>query len=387
MRKIAVITGTRADYGLMRPVLEAIASSAALDLHLIVTGMHFLPQFASSLDQIREDKFGTIHEIPVYDALSDGSSMAKTLGGHLSAFADAFSAYRPDILLLQGDRGEMLAAAIAAAHMNIPVVHMSGGDRSGTIDDSIRHALSKFAHFHLPTCEQSRQTLLSFDEEPQRIKIVGEPALDVIRTFVPVACEEFYTRHGLPAETPFILAAQHPVTTESGQAAEQMRSTLTALIDTGLPVLLTAPNSDAGGAAMAAVIAEEVAKYPSIFRYTANLGHGDFLSAMSYAAAMVGNSSAGILESASFGLPVVNIGTRQHGRLRADNVMDTGYERASILSAITTALSDQDFIARAKAAINPYGDGTTAAQTVEILKTLKLDGGLLTKWIKGFNPL
>jgi GDP/UDP-N,N'-diacetylbacillosamine 2-epimerase (hydrolysing) len=387
-RKILSITGTRADYGLMRPVHEAIHQDADLDLFLVVTGMHYLPEFNHSLEELRREKLGTLVELPVADHSSTSASMAATLGAHVQALVPVIEGIKPDIMLLQGDRGEMLAGAIVAAHMNIPIVHMSGGDRSGTIDDSLRHAITKLAHIHLPTCEDSRQNLLSMGEEAGRIRVVGEPALDIITTFTPLSkadLERIYP--ALNGSRPFVIVAQHPVTNEVHAAGEQMQMTLEAILELGLQAVLTAPNSDAGSGLISEKINFFTEKYPETFIFVAHLGQENFYSLMHYAAALIGNSSAGILEAASFKLPVVNIGTRQHSRLRAENVLDVHYSKDEICKALETCRSDKKFKENVSCCVNPYGQGDTAKQTVEVLRTLKLQPDLISKWIKGFAPL
>lgn len=386
-RHVACITGTRADYGLMRPVFRAIQNDPALELTLLVTGMHFHPDFAESLVAIRQDAIGTRIELPVFDTVSDAASMATTLGKHIEEITKALQQLKPDILLLQGDRGEMLAGAIAAAHLNILIVHMSGGDRSGTIDDSIRHAITKFAHFHLPTCDDSRKNLLAMGEEDMRIQIVGEPALDIIKSFKPLPKDTLLSSLGLSSVEPFILVAQHPVTTECENSREQITETLESVLSAGMQALITGPNSDSGGAEMTKTIHEYVQKHPDRLKFCTHLGQERFFSLMHYAAVMVGNTSAGILESSSFKLPVVNIGTRQHSRVRAANVIDAGYHRAEIGTAIQKTLKDEDFKRRVQACINPYGAGDTSEKTVSVLKSLRLNAGLISKWIKGYQPL
>lgn len=388
LRNILSITGTRADYGLMRPVHTAINNSNDMVLHLVVTGMHFLPEFIESLEKLRAENIGKRIEVPVFDQLSTSASMASTLGMHIQAFVPVFCDVKPDMVLLQGDRGEMLAAAIVASHMNVPVVHMSGGDRSGTIDDSIRHAITKFAHFHLPTCDESRRNLLSMGEEDSRIHVVGEPALDIIKSFRPLSQAALIERFPfLDLSEPFAIVAQHPVTNEAAHSGEQMQETLEALVESGLKVIITAPNSDAGSKQITDKIDLFVRMHPDKFFFVPHLGQEIFYSLMSYASVLIGNSSAGILEAASFKMPVVNIGTRQHARLRAENVMDVSYNKGQIKEAILKSLTDVEFRKMVQASKNPYGDGESAIKTVNVLKSIKIESALLSKWIKGFKPL
>lgn len=378
-RRVLAVTGTRSDYGLMTPVYRRIAESGTLALDLVVTGMHHLPAFASSLEQVRRDALGRLHERPCPPEDDSPKAMASALGAMVSGIASSIADARPDLLLLQGDRGEMLAAAIAAAHMNLPIVHMSGGDRTGSIDDSIRHAISTFAHLHLTTCRSSSETLESRGESPARIFEVGEPGLDLIREFVPEPREALLRELDLDPGRPFLLATLHPVTTEVEAAPAQMAAFLDALEQLGMQAVVTYPNADTGGRRMAEGL--ESRRGRPWLRIAPNLGSQRYLSLLACAAAIVGNSSSGIFESPSFRIPAVNVGTRQHGRLRASNVLDTGHGTDEIVAAVRRALSDQGFRAGLAACSNPYGDGHAAERTVDILGRLRLEPALLTKWI------
>lgn len=378
MRRILSVTGSRADYGLMKPVHEAIAADPALDLHLAVTGMHLLPEFAESLAEVQRDRYGTLHTGCAVLGEDSGRAMAQSLGLMLFSIAGTIGEVGPDIVLVQGDRGEMLAAALAAAHMNVPVVHMSGGDRTGTIDNSLRNAISKVAHVHLTTCAASTETLVAMGEPRARIVEVGEPALDLLRrmTFVPLA--ELAAPLGIDPAQPFVLATLHPVTDDAARAPEQMRIVLEALEEIGLPVVFTYPNSDHGGRAMRDVL--EAWRGRPFLHLAATLGAQRYLGLMRHAAVMVGNSSSGILEAPSLRIPVVNVGDRQHGRLRAANVLDVGFDRAEIVRTVRFALADPDFRTALAACRNPYGDGHAAERTVDVLERLRLGPALIAKW-------
>lgn len=378
-RKIASITGTRADYDLMRPVYSAIQASESLELDLIVTGMHLLPEFKTSLDQVTEDIFGKLHIASMLLGEDSGKAMAQSFGLAVFSIASIFEEIKPDIVLLQGDRGEMLAAAICAAHMNRPIVHMSGGDFSGSIDDSIRNAISKFAHFHLSTCSQSSERLQAMGEAPNRIREVGEPGLDVIRQMQFIPAENLAEELQLDLSKPIILATQHPVTTEAERASWQISQTLEALSELNMQTVFTYPNSDTGGREMIKVL-ESYGDKPFI-RIVPNLGSEKYLSLMRIASILVGNSSSGILEAPSFRLPVVNIGTRQHARLRAINVLDVGYEKGEIQKAVHFVLENQEFRRSLVDCTNPYGDGHTAEKTVHILSHLRLAPAFVAKWL------
>lgn len=372
------ITGTRADYGLMRPVYGAIAENDLLELELIVTGMHLVPEFESSLNEIRIDGFGRAYYVSTVIGEGGGKAMAQSLGLATVGMASILEASRPDILLLQGDRGEMLAGAICAAHLNLPVVHMSGGDRTGSIDDSIRNAISRFAHIHLTTCSSSTERMRAMGESSNRVQEVGEPALDAIRTMSFPTKERLAEEFDLDLNKPLVLATQHPVTTEADQAAWQIEQTLEALAELSFPTIFTYPNTDAGGIEMVAML--ESYRTKGFIRIIPNLGSEKYLGLMRVADVVIGNSSSGILEAPSFKTPVVNIGTRQYGRLRANNVVDVGYNKEQIKQAILYALYDEGFRRALADCKNPYGDGTTAAKVVNILSRMSITPSLLTKW-------
>ena len=255
----------------MEPVYRAIVGNPDFDFHLVITGMHHVPEFASSLAQVRNDNFGSLHEVKLPDGEDDsGKSMADSIGRGILGIESVFDAIKPDIVLLQGDRGEMLAAAISAAHMGIPLVHMSGGDFSGSIDDSVRNAISKLSHFHLTTCDASTRRLLSMGEPRGRIVEVGEPSLDLLRTMDFVPIETLAAELGLETGKSFLLATLHPVTDEWDQAADQMQAMLDALSALDIPAVVTYPNNDAGGRAMRDVL--ESRRGQSLLRIRAQPG-------------------------------------------------------------------------------------------------------------------
>jgi UDP-N-acetylglucosamine 2-epimerase (non-hydrolysing)/GDP/UDP-N,N'-diacetylbacillosamine 2-epimerase (hydrolysing) len=380
MRTVLAITGTRADYGLMRPIYQALSSSASIRLELAVTGMHLAAPFAASLQEIERDDYCPRHIVD--DAASPSGSrlaMARRLGTWTSRLAELMASLSPDVVLVQGDRGEMLAAAAAAAHLDIAVVHMSGGDVSGSIDDSIRKAITSFAHVHLTTCAQSSARVIAMGEAPARVFEVGEPALDVIRTLDPVPRAVLARDLRLDPDAPFLLATQHPVTNEADRAGAQVRATLEALARKGIQTVFTYPNTDAGYEAIVAVL--EAWRGHAFLRVVEHLGSAVYLSLMRHAAAVVGNSSSGILEAPSFRVPAVNIGTRQHARTRACNVIDVGYDANEIEAGIDRALNDAGFRAGLQHCTSPYGDGRCAERTLAIIERLRLDAGLTAKWL------
>jgi len=384
MRRICSITGSRADYGLMQPVYRAIAADPALTLEIIVTGMHFLPEFAASLSEVRSDRFSTLHELPETYPGDDGKAMAAAIGQRIEVIATTLDRIRPDILLLQGDRGEMLAGAIAAAHMNIAIVHMSGGDVSGTIDDSVRNALSKFAHFHLTNSAPSTQRLLAMGEAPARILEVGEPGLDQLLQIESVSRATLEAQFDLPADKPYLVATLHPVTDEAHLARSQMRTLLEALNAAGLIVVFTHPNSDAGGREMREEL--EGWRGKPFLRIVPHAGSAVYLSLVRHAAAVVGNSSSGLFDTPTLKVPAVNLGSRQTGRLRASNVIDAPLDRAAIIAAIGRVLNDSAFRKTLEDCRNPFGDGHASERTVAVLKALRLNPALIAKWQPTAEP-
>jgi GDP/UDP-N,N'-diacetylbacillosamine 2-epimerase (hydrolysing) len=362
----------------MEPVHRAIAADPAFDLHLVVTGMHFLPEFASSLVEVRSDRLGTLHEVPTITAEDSARAMVSWIGTAVSGLAGVLDEVKPHILLLQGDRGEMLAGAIAAAHMNIAAVHMSGGDCSGSVDDSVRCAISKLAHFHLTNCDASTARLVAIGEVRERIVEVGEPGLDRLckMNFIPL--ETLAIELGLAPDKPFLVAVLHSVTDEAVDAARQMTILLEALEALKLPVVFTYPNSDYGGRAMRDVL--ESWRGRPFLRIEPNLGSRRYLSLLRHASAIVGNSSSGLFDTPTLKIPAVNIGSRQTGRLRAANVVDVPFGKQAIIDAVRFVMSNVEFRSALAQCSNPYGDGRAAERTVSILKQLRLGPGLTAKW-------
>lgn len=377
MRKIVYLTGTRADYGLFSQALRRIEAHPALDLALIVTGMHLAPEFGRTVRLVEEDGFPIAAQVETLLAGDDGGSMARAIGLGVLGLTQALESARPDVLIVLGDRGEMLAGAIVATHLNIPVVHIHGGEVSGTIDESVRHAITKLAHFHLPSTEENAQRIIRMGEDPWRVQVVGAPGLDYLRAVEPMSREQIEADLDIDLSQPVLLVTQHPVTTEVEAAADQMRTTLDALTNLGIQAVITYPNADSGGRAMIDVL-KDYASLPFV-RIRPTLGQRRYASLLRYADAMVGNSSSGIVEAPYFGLPVVNIGSRQQGRQRGENVLDVSHHRDGIEQAIRTALTDQDFICRARTCTNPYGDGRAGERIATTLAEIPLDRSVLQK--------
>ena len=379
-RKIAVLTGTRAEYGLLKPVMKAIQAHPALELQLIVTGMHLESQFGRSIQQIQADGFDIDREVPMHPAEDTGLGMAQAVASGIEGISEAFRQLEPDVLVILGDRTEILAASIAAMYMNIPIAHLHGGDKSqGGLDESVRHVVTKMAHIHFPATETSAQRIRNMGEKKDHIYVVGAPGLDtILHVPLPDRLELLNTFH-LPSDQPYLLVVQHSVSTYPEKAVSQIRKTLTAITRTQLPTVWVYPNSDAGGRAIIQELETWVPQSPFIQAHR-NLPHQTYLGLLKYAGALVGNSSSGMIESSSFQVPVVNIGIRQSGRERANNVIDVDHDALAIQAAIAQALSPE-FRQQAAQSVNPYGKGTAGKQIAQYLAEIPLDKSLLQKQI------
>ncbi|WP_461206463.1 UDP-N-acetylglucosamine 2-epimerase [Clostridium sp. DL1XJH146] len=378
-RKIAVITGTRADYGLFYYVLKAIEEHPNLDLELIVTGMHLCPEYGMTVNEIEKNGFNISEKIETILASDTGVSMAKTVGLSIVEISQALNRINPDILVILGDRGEMLAGAISAIHLNIPIAHIHGGEVTGTVDESVRHAITKLSHIHLPANEDSKERIIKLGEKKENIFVVGAPGLDYIRNAEYLSREEINKRFALD-DSEFIIMTQHPVTTEREQVRNQIIETMEAVKELRKQIIISYPNSDNGGREIIEIIDEYSEKYSFINTYK-NLSQIEYLSILKYASVMVGNSSSGIIEAPSFKLPVVNIGTRQNGRLRANNIIDVENNKEEIKKAIEYALYNEDYKKILNQCVNLYGDGKSGKRIAKILNDIKIDSSLIQKRI------
>jgi len=375
-KKILYVSGSRADYGLMRSVLAAVHDHPSMELEIAVTGMHLMPEFGNTFEEIKKDGH-SCHKInAVYRDDSQGS-MASYIGYFIQEFVPLVEKLRPDIIMVLGDRGEMLGAAIAGAYLGIVVIHIHGGEVTSTADEFARHAITKLAHIHFPATAESAQRIIKMGEDPAQVFITGAPGLDQIHEVTPFPVAEIIQRYNIDPDIPLILVLQHPVPLEPGDPAFQMDQTMRAVSDLNCQVFVIFPNADAGGRAMIEVI-KNYQHNPNI-RTFKSLEHRDFLQLLRISSVLVGNSSSGIIEAPSFGLPVVNVGSRQKGRQKAENVIDAGYNTPDIVQAIHRSLNDTEFRRKVKAAKNPYGDGNSSRKIVAILDSLIITPALLQK--------
>lgn len=375
MRKVLYVSGTRADYGLMKDVLYEIQNHKGLALEVVATGMHLMPEFGNTVEGIKKDGFKP-HIIEAVHSKDEKASMSVFLGELVQKLTKLVGELKPDIIMVLGDRPEMLAAAIVGTYMSIPVAHLHGGEISSTVDEHVRHAITKLAHLHLPATEKSAKRIEGMNEEAWRIQVVGAPGVSKLADEPRYAKEELKEMFGLDSGKPLVLVLQHPVTVHVDEAGAEIEKTLKAVLQKDVQVIVIYPNADAGGRAMISKIEKyaddkKVKAYKSIERKA-------FLSLMGVASALVGNSSAGIIESASLGLPVINIGTRQQGRERPENVIDCGGEEKEIALALENALTE-DFKGMAEKCKNPYYRENTPARVAEALVSAKITDKLLQK--------
>lgn len=378
MKRIAVVTVARSDYGIYRPLLRRIDEHPELELQLVAGGMHFSAEHGSTIEEIEADGRPVAARVEAFPRGDDPLAIADAVGAGVAGFAAAYARLRPDLVVVLGDRYEMLAAAVAALPLVLPLAHLHGGESSeGAIDESIRHAITKLAHVHFPATELYARRIVQMGEAPWRVHAVGAPGLDAIAELEPLTREELEARAGVRLGERTLLATYHPVTLAWERVEEHARAFLDALDRAGFDVLFTAPNADTANRTVSRLLEEYVAAHPGS-ALVANLGSRAYLSALRHVRALVGNSSSGIIEAASFGLPVVNVGRRQEGRLRAANVLDAPDDAEAILAAIRRATSDE-FRASLAGLENPYGDGRASERIVDVLASLALDERLLHK--------
>ena len=376
MRKVCVVVGSRANYGSIKSVMRAVQAHPDLQLQIIVAASALLDRFGSVVDVIERDGFTPHARVNMIVEGETPVTMAKSTGLGLLELPTLFELLGPDVVVTVGDRFETMATAVAAAYMNIPLAHTMGGEVTGTIDESIRHAITKLAHIHFPANRDAADRILRLGEEPQSVHVVGCPRIDLLAEVLangsPALDAEWLDREGvgghIATDQPFLLVSQHPVTTEYGQAERQIQETLMALHELQMPTVMLWPNVDAGSEDVSRGMRKfrETHK-PEYIRFYKNFPVETYLRLMRSAACLVGNSSASIREGAFVGTPAVNIGTRQDGRERAPNVVDVGHDRAAIVAAIRRQVAHGPY-----PPAHLYGDGQAGARIADILSRTAL---------------
>ncbi len=389
-RTVAIFTGNRAEYGLQYPILRAVDRHTSLDYRLIVSGAHLDANFGRTLEEIRSDGFRIDAEVKIEMDAGSLFSTAQAIGSGIIEISKVLAELKPDMMVVYADRFEGLAAVIASSQMNIPTAHIEGGDltEGGALDDSVRHAMTKLSHLHFTTNQQATNRILGMGEEAWRVHTVGFPAIDLISEGRYAQPNEIVERLGLDLSRPVVLFTQHSVTTEFDQAVLQLEPSLAALEElaaAGAQVILTYPNNDAGGRQIIERLEEFRHRKITNTQVHRSLGrhlyHGVLALAKhdSMRVACVGNSSSGLKETPAFGCPTVNIGSRQEGRLRGMNVVDTGYDRQEISTAVQRCLFDEDFRQGCSKAENPYWLGDAGPKIAKVLAEVALDQNLIRK--------
>lgn len=370
MRKIFILIERRADYSRYKPILEELKKDPFFELYIVVTGICLLDIHGKDVNYIENDGFKIDAKIPMFIEGSDdsGAEMVRSMSRVLYAVTIELEKAKPDLVLSGFDIGGNFAVTMAAAHMNIPVAHIQGGEVTGSIDESIRHAMSKFAHLHFPATELSKQRLIRMGENPDSIFVVGCPSIDVLVNTPIIPRSEIENKLDIDLSKPTLLMIQHPVTTEAVHSLEQIRNTVEAINESGVQCIVSLPNNDAGSSMIINYIKENSIRwYPS-------LSTDLFINLYRNITAIIGNSSSGIHESSTMMIPAINIGSRQQGRERAANVIDVPNEKGKILEAINKAVYDTEYRDFVKTVKNPYGDGNASLKIVKILRGISLDG-------------
>lgn len=364
MRKIAVVTTSRADWGLLRFTAKRIRDERGLKLQLVAGAMHLSPHYGRT---IREIGLPVAAKVPMLESESSDAATARAIGRGTLGFAKAFARLKPDVAVILGDRFELLAAASAAVALRIPLAHIHGGEASeGVIDEQVRHALTKLSYLHFTAAEAYRRRVIQMGEDPRRVFLTGAPGLEALARLDPLPREALERRLRFPLFGPLVLATYHPVPGANGEADAM----LAALDASGARAVLTYANADAGGRAVNAKLERFARRNPRRFRAVQSLGQESYLSLLRISDAVFGNSSSGIVEAPSAKVPTVNVGRRQDGRLRAPSVLDSSSTKPAILRALKTALSPR-FKARCRGQ-NPYIGGRVSEKIVRVLKTADL---------------
>ena len=373
-RRICIVTGTRAEYGLLKSLIGLVRDADDLDLHLVATGMHLSPEFGMTVKEIEADGFHVDDRVETLLSSDTEVGVGKAVGLGVISFSELFARRRPDVLVLLGDRFEILAAATSALLARIPIAHIHGGETTeGAVDEAIRHAVTKMAQLHFVAAAPYRDRVIQLGEAPERVFLVGGLGTDAIASFAPLSRTELEEDLDFRFGERSLLITFHPPTLDGGQEVEQMQALLDALAQIGPDVglLFTMPNADAGGRKLSDMISDFVASRPNA-RLFASLGQRRYLSCLRQVSAVVGNSSSGLAEAPSFGIATVDIGDRQKGRLKASSVISCLPETAAILAGVHRALDD-DFRASLNGTINPYGDGGASKAILATLRDVSLD--------------
>jgi UDP-hydrolysing UDP-N-acetyl-D-glucosamine 2-epimerase len=386
-RKIAVVTGTRAEYGLLYWIIKGIHEDPGLEMQLIVTGMHLSPEFGCTVRDIEKDGFPIAEKIEMLLSSDSEVSISVSMGIGLIGFAKAYERLKPDVLLVLGDRFEILSAVSAAVPLRIPVAHIHGGESTeGVMDEQFRHAITKMSAIHFPAMERYADRIIRMGEKPERVYCFGAPGLDNLYKLKLMTRNELIKELDIPENTKIGAVTFHPETIDGFPVESQARELLKALSKIkDVFWVVTMSNADPGGRAIQALMENFVSKNIDRSKMFMSLGQLRYLSLLKHAHLMVGNSSSGIIEAPSFRLPVVNIGDRQRGRIRSGNIIDVPVcKEEGIIKAIKKAIS-VTFVDSLKGLENPYGKGKTSVKIVRVLKKVNLTGVVKKTFYETFS--
>jgi GDP/UDP-N,N'-diacetylbacillosamine 2-epimerase (hydrolysing) len=374
-RHVAVLTGKRGGFGALAPTIRELGKRD-MKVSVIVADQHLYERFGKTVAEV-EANFPVAAAIDMEQRGDSNADRARAIGVALTKAADELARLAPDFLLVIGDRGEVLAASIAAHNLRIAIAHIQGGDISGSLDEPVRHALTKLAHVHFPSTAAAAERILRMGEEAWRVHAVGDTHIDQILLGDITSPDVLRERYALPEEGPFLLVLQHSDSTDPGNSRAQIDETIAATLGFGLRVLYVYPCSDQGFEGIIAGV-ESVRDRPGVSVHR-NIPAPDFIGLQKIAGCLVGNSSAGLIETPYFGIPAVNVGDRQIGREHAENVIHARYDRRAIAAAIETALHDAGFRERCRKVKPPFGDGTAYLRIADVLETIEPGPRLLNK--------
>ena len=378
-RKICVTTGTRAEYGLLKPILNEISKSKKLDLYLIVTGMHLSKKHGYTISEIINDGFSVYSKIEMIPKGNSSYFMANSLGKGVIEFSQIFKKLKPDINLILGDRDEAFASALAASHMNIPNAHIHGGDKTmAGIDEYIRHAITKISNLHFAATKKSQQRIIKLGENPKYVYFTGSPGIDEIKNNNITSKIQLEKKYNMKITGDEIILLQHPVTTQIESSKKQIDNTLNAIKKLKKPTICISPNSDAGNFEIFQALQKASSDF-SFIRLFQNMPRNDFLGLLSNCSVLVGNSSSGIIEASYFKIPVVNIGIRQKNREKGNNVIDVKDNSVLIYNTIKKLFNPKSKHIGKLSSI--YGSGNTSKKIIKILETIPLNDKLIQKQI------
>lgn len=368
--KIAIITATRAEYGLLSPLISCMLEDSFFDCHVIVTGTHLLQKFGKTVSFIEQDGIPIKYKVPIMK--EDYIEQSEVIASALVQFTKIYNDEKYDAIVVLGDRYELYGFCIPAVLKKIPIIHIHGGEKTeGALDEKIRHSITKIASVHFPSIKEYANRIIQMGENPAYVYPVGALGIDNIKRVPLLSVEELSAELNVDfAEKKVAIVTYHPVTvTNTQDSICQIKTVLEALRESNLYSIITMPNSDSDGDVIASIIEEYVDKYCEKFRYIKSLGQKRYLSCLKHAKIVIGNSSSGIIETASFKIPTINIGERQQGRIAPSNVIHCVCDKYSILQSIEEAFKCT-FQEQLVTCINPYGEGDTAARIVEILKVI-----------------